>query len=79
MNLYFYCDTVPLVTSRYRPEPTGSIETMMFSSDRNPTPLLELVEQEMAYRVSGKVKVFIEHQADLRDIRAIVKVINLNA
>ena len=66
--------SVPLVSSRYRPNVTSSQEFMLFSSEQNPVPILELVEQEMAYRASGKVKVFIEDDKDVSSLRHVLKV-----
>ncbi|XP_041349226.1 uncharacterized protein LOC121368556 [Gigantopelta aegis] len=66
---------MPLVSSLYRPNITSSQEFMLFSSEQNPVPILELVEQEMAYRASGKVKVFIEEDKDVSSLRHVLKVI----
>ncbi|XP_041378411.1 uncharacterized protein LOC121390613 [Gigantopelta aegis] len=66
---------MPLVTSRFRPNATSSLEFMLFSSEQNPTPVLELVEQEMAYKASGKVNVFIEEDNDVSSLRQVLKVL----
>nr|KAG5704395.1 hypothetical protein BaRGS_031101 [Batillaria attramentaria] len=61
-----YSLLVPTVTARYYPNPKKSLERALFSADINPTPLLELVAQEMAFRAKGVVKVFIEAEKDTR-------------
>ncbi|XP_048259496.1 uncharacterized protein LOC124148471 [Haliotis rufescens] len=74
-NIQLYSLLMPLMTSRYRPEPSGSIEMLMFSSEKNPMPLMELVEQEMAYRAAGRVQIFIDHQEDVKSLKGILKVL----
>lgn len=66
---------VPTVTARYYPDPKKSLERAMFSADINPTPLLELVAQEMAFRAKGKVTVFIEAEKDTYALRNVLKVL----
>ena len=65
---------MPTVTARYYPDPKKSLERALFSADINPTPLLELVAQEMAYRASGKVTVYIEAEKDTYALRNVLKV-----
>lgn len=66
---------VPTVTSRYYPDPKKSLERALFSADINPTPLLELVAQEMAFRAKGKVTVYIEAEKDTYALRNVLKVL----
>lgn len=68
---------VPTVTARYYPDPQKSLERELFSADINPTPLLELVAQEMAFRAKGKVTVYIEAEKDTYALRNVLKVIFL--
>ncbi|KAK7493718.1 hypothetical protein BaRGS_00015047 [Batillaria attramentaria] len=70
-----YSLLVPTVTARYYPNPKKSLERALFSADINPTPLLELVAQEMAFRAKGVVKVFIEAEKDTYALRNVLKVL----
>ncbi|XP_046575818.1 uncharacterized protein LOC124283831 [Haliotis rubra] len=74
-NIQLYSLLMLLMTSRYPTEPSGSIEVLMFSSEKNPMPLMELVEQEMAYRAAGRVRVFVDHQEDIKSLKGILKVL----
>ncbi|XP_046571235.1 uncharacterized protein LOC124279450 isoform X1 [Haliotis rubra] len=74
-NIQLYSLLMPLMTSRYPTEPSGSIEVLMFSSEKNPMPLMELVEQEMAYRAAGRVRIFVDHQEDIKSLKGILKVL----
>lgn len=65
---------VPTVTARYYPDPSRSLERALFSSDINPTPVLEIISQEVAYAAKGKVKVFIEAEKDIYALRNVLKV-----
>ena len=69
---------VPTVTARYYPNPKKSLERALFSADINPTPLLELVAQEMAFRAKGKVRVYIEAEKDTYALRNVLKVRRCN-
>jgi hypothetical protein len=66
--------SVPTVTARYYPNPQKSLERQLFAADVNPTPLLEVVAQELAYRAKGKVTVYIEADSDIYSLRNILKV-----
>jgi hypothetical protein len=65
---------VPTVTARYYPDPSKSLERALFAADINPTPLLEIIAQEMATRAKGKVTVYIEAEKDIYSIRNVLKV-----
>lgn len=62
------------MTARYYPDTKKSLEKALFAVNRNPTPLLELVSQEMAYRAKGKVILYIEDEKDIYALRNILKV-----
>ncbi|XP_067681059.1 uncharacterized protein [Haliotis asinina] len=74
-NIQLYSLLMPLMSSRYPANPSESIEVLMFSSEKNPMPLMELVEQEMAYRAVGRVRIFIDHQEDVKSLKGILKVL----
>ncbi|KAL8573315.1 hypothetical protein ACOMHN_032777 [Nucella lapillus] len=65
----------PTVTARYYPDPKKPLERALFAADVNPTPLLEVVTQEIAYRAKGKVTVYIENDGDTHVLRNLLKVL----
>ncbi|XP_076453310.1 uncharacterized protein LOC143288574 isoform X2 [Babylonia areolata] len=65
----------PTVTARYYPDHKKPLERPLFAADVNPTPLLELVSQELAFRAKGKVVVYIEAEGDVYALRNIIKVL----
>lgn len=65
------CILVPLLTATYTRDNT---EELLFSGADNPSPLLEIVEQELAWRAEGKVDVFIDSLRDISALRNILKV-----
>lgn len=68
--------TVPLITAKYRVNPENSVEEKLFNNEDNPSPLLELVGQELAMQTSGIVKVYIDTLGDISRIRNVLKVSN---
>lgn len=46
----------------------------MFGATENPSPLLQIVEQEIAMNVSGNVSIVIDHYKDISALRSILKV-----
>ena len=66
--------SVPLITSRYFPDPKKSVEERLFTVEDNPSPLMEIVSQEMAIRASGTVRVFLETERDVATLRSLLKV-----
>ena len=66
--IYF---TVPLLTATFK---YGSTDELLFGGSDNPSPLLEIVEQELAWRAEGKVNVFVEDAKDINAMRNVIKV-----
>ena len=64
---------MPLITATYQ---RGSTEELIFGGADNPSPLLEIVEQELAWRAEGKVDVFIDGPRDVSALRNVLKVIH---
>jgi hypothetical protein len=68
---------VPTVTARYYPNPSKSLERALFAADVNPTLLLEIIAQELAYRAKSKVTVYVESEKDTYALRNVLKVSEL--
>ena len=62
---------MPLITATYKKDNT---DELIFGGADNPTPLLEIVEQELAWRAEGKVDVFIDGLRDISALRNVLKV-----
>ncbi|KAJ8312551.1 hypothetical protein KUTeg_009924 [Tegillarca granosa] len=54
-NTQLYSLLQPIITAKYNPDPTLSAQELLFSPNGNPSPLAEIVEQELAYRCSGNI------------------------
>ena len=63
--------SVPLLTATYFRDKT---KELLFGGSDNPSPLLEIVEQELAWRAEGKVDVFIDGTRDISALRDVLKV-----
>ncbi|XP_067685171.1 uncharacterized protein [Haliotis asinina] len=74
-NTQLYSLIMPLMNSKYQPNPQQSREELLYSGDDNPLPLISLVEQEFAKQVSGVVKVYIESEADMASMRDVLKIL----
>ena len=64
---------MPLFESKFTPEDSVTVEELLFGED-NPSPLLQIVEQELAMNAVGDVSVFIESEDDLSILRNVIKV-----
>ena len=67
--------SVPLITATYKRDNT---EELIFGGADNPSPLLEIVEQELAWRAEGKVDVFIDGLRDISALRNVLKVARMH-
>ncbi|KAL3857350.1 hypothetical protein ACJMK2_012026 [Sinanodonta woodiana] len=74
-NVQIYSLLMPVISARYKPNAQVSAEQRLFSNENNPSPLLEIVHQELAMHASGVVKVYIDTQRDLSILRAVLKVL----
>ena len=62
---------MPLITATYKHE---NADELLFGGADNPSPLLEIVEQELAWRAEGNVDVYIENAKDISALRNVIKV-----
>ncbi|KAK3093306.1 hypothetical protein FSP39_013914 [Pinctada imbricata] len=60
---------------KYKPDPSKSSEELIFDPGNNPTPLLDLLEQEMAMKASGNVSVYIEKDTDMSSFYHLIKIL----
>ncbi|XP_048252021.1 uncharacterized protein LOC124134974 [Haliotis rufescens] len=74
-NTQIYSLIMPLLNSKYQPDPKQSREEMLYSGDNNPSPLITLIEQEFARQISGVVKVYIESETDMAAMRDVIKIL----
>ncbi|XP_062573122.1 uncharacterized protein LOC134235056 isoform X2 [Saccostrea cucullata] len=74
-NIQIYSLLMPLLTATFRPDPSRSVEERLFTPEDNPSPLLEIISQEMAIRASGVVRVFLDSSKDLSNLRHVLKVL----
>lgn len=63
-----------LLSKTYKPNPNTSIEEEVFGATDNPSPLLQIVEQEIAMNVSGNVSIVIDRYKDISALRSVLKV-----
>lgn len=71
-NTQIYSLLMPLITATYSKDNT--IEQLFGGAD-NPSPLLEIVEQELAWRAEGNVDVYIENAKDVNALRNVLKIL----
>lgn len=71
-NTQIYSLLMPLITATYTYDNT---EELLFGGADNPSPLLEIVEQELAWRAEGKVDVYIETAKDINALRNTIKIL----
>ncbi|XP_021358220.1 uncharacterized protein LOC110453568 [Mizuhopecten yessoensis] len=74
-NLPLFSHFITTVNKKYRPFEDKTIEEMLFGPGDNPSPLLDMLEQEMAYRVRGHVRVYIETKDDLSALDQVLKIL----
>lgn len=60
--------------TKYKPGSSQTNEELVYDPMDNPSPLLNILEQEMAMRVSGNVSVYIENNGDISRLNQILKV-----
>jgi len=64
--------------AKYKPDVNSSIEETVFDGHDNPSPLLEIVEQQIAKQAKGNVTVYIENIRDISALRNVLKVSHFN-
>ncbi|XP_062572080.1 uncharacterized protein LOC134234049 [Saccostrea cucullata] len=63
------------LTTKYKPKSSETNEELLYDPADNPCPLLDILEQEMAMRVSGNVSVYIESNGDVSKLNHIFKIL----
>ncbi|XP_056020825.1 uncharacterized protein LOC125651534 isoform X3 [Ostrea edulis] len=63
------------LATKYKPDPGKTNEELVYDPMDNPSPLLDLLEQEMAMRVSGNVSIYIERNGDISKLNHIIKIL----
>lgn len=63
------------LTTKYKPDSSQTNEELVYDPMDNPSPLLNILEQEMAMRVSGNVSVYIENNGDISRLNQILKIL----
>ncbi|XP_033749025.1 uncharacterized protein LOC117333712 [Pecten maximus] len=74
-NLPLFSNFITTVNEKYRPFDDKNIEEMLFGPGDNPSPVLDMLEQEMAYRVKGHIRVYIETIDDLSALEQVLKIL----
>lgn len=64
----------PIIMSTYRPDSDRAMEIRLYDANTNPSPIIDLIEQEMAMRAEGEVHVYLEYERDLSSLKKVVKV-----
>ena len=60
--------------STYQLFPDKAQEERLFDGRTNPSPLIDLIEQDMAMRAEGEVNVFIDYERDITSLKRAIKV-----
>lgn len=62
-----------IITKQYPIKKNSSIEERLYGHSDNPLPIIQQLEEELAYKAQGEVNVFIESENDLSSMRPIIK------
>ncbi|KAH3802556.1 uncharacterized protein LOC127837090 [Dreissena polymorpha] len=71
-NTQIYALLLPLTTATYKHE---NADELIFGGADNPSPLLEIVEQELAWRAVGNVDVYLESAKDVNSLRNTIQIL----
>ncbi|XP_052242741.1 uncharacterized protein LOC127852795 [Dreissena polymorpha] len=71
-NTQIYALLLPLTTATYMHE---NADELIFGGADNPSPLLEIVEQELAWRAVGNVDVYLESAKDVNSLRNTIQIL----
>lgn len=74
-NLPLFSNFITMVNEKYRPFADKNIEEMIYGPVDNPSPVLDMLEQEMSYRVKGHIRVYIETKDDLSALEQVLKIL----
>ena len=64
----------PSIHSRYRPDPTKSVQEELYTKSANPLPALQVMSRIYAMHASGLVRFWVEDEADLASLRSSLQV-----
>ncbi|GAB1602281.1 uncharacterized protein LOC115224777 [Argonauta hians] len=74
-NIPIYNTISALLASKYSISGSTTVKELLFDGEYNPSPLTEILEQELAMRASGNVSVFIEADSDVGVLRNVIKIL----
>ena len=60
--------------SKYRLFEDKAQEERLYDGRTNPSPLVDLIEQDMAIRAEGEVKIYIDYERDISALKRVIKV-----
>ncbi|XP_061188851.1 uncharacterized protein LOC133197027 [Saccostrea echinata] len=63
------------LATKYKPDSSKTNEELLYDPVDNPSPLPDILEQEMAMRVSGNVSVYIESSGDISKLNHLLKIL----
>ena len=61
--------------SRCLTDSDRAMDVRLYEGTNNPSPIIDLVEQEMAFRAQGVVHVYIEYEKDFSALKKVVKIL----
>jgi hypothetical protein len=56
---------VPSVKRIYRPDPTKSVEELIYASEENPTPVMQILDELYAIHAKGIVHFWVADETDM--------------
>ncbi|KAK3092278.1 hypothetical protein FSP39_000651, partial [Pinctada imbricata] len=74
-NVQLHSMLIKIVNDKYKPDSRNENVEYIFDPGSNPTPLLHILEQEMAMKASGNVTVFIEKDTDISSFEHLIKIL----
>ncbi|XP_062588036.1 uncharacterized protein LOC134249705 [Saccostrea cucullata] len=63
------------LATKYKPDSAKTNEELVYDPVDNPSPLPDILEQEMAMRVAGNVSVYIESSGDVSKLNHLLKIL----
>lgn len=66
---------MPSVKRLYRPDPTKSVQEMIYSSEENPTPIVQILDEIYAINAKGRVNFFVAGEADIVSMKKALQVL----
>ena len=72
--MFMFSFTAPLVMATYQLFDNRAQEERLYDGRTNPSPLIDLIEQDMAMRAEGEVHVYIDYERDITALKRVIKV-----